>query len=709
MFFGLILGVLLVGSYLTASATKTILLAGVIIVLLLMLLASVILLNKLEFAHYYTKVLGIIVLSITLGISLTCAVAGYKMHVQSEYSKKYGTSSVSIHASGRIYSVKIMENSTTFVLDSVLINDESLGCKVSFTNTSESLDLSVGDHVSFNATIQLSQVYSYALNSRLISQNIFFTGYVSDNIIVGENTQNFIERIQTKTETTLKLYAGENYGILKALLLGNKDDVDTDIYSIFTNSGVVHILSVSGLHVNFVVMLIALFLDKLKVKNKTQFVVCFLFLALYSTICGLASSVIRASIMSLCLMLAKLTNRKQDGLSSLGLAGSILLMINPIYVYNIGFQLSFLSMFGIILLSRPFQLMLQRLRIVKYVSASLAVTFSATLATLPVVAKSFGGIATLSLVANFLLVPVFSIYFCVLFIVFLINIFLPLGVLYVPLAKFFDLFIAMCSYLASFGNIKLSALHPFVILIYYIILFTISKFSLMANSRKIFVCMVGLVLIVCNMLVPAKSNYILQLRDFDGTYLYRSNGQNYLVLDSITRYDAFVLKQSLYAQNIWKIENIILTYYADSMDSVLQILLDAFDFDIVYFDSIYSTEQVHHSTNISPNKLKSVSFDYGFSLNSGEYFYGVKNSSSELIGFCLLNGNYSLLYANSNFSASDVDYLVQPTFTYVFVDTLNQDMFSALINLRGAKICYKNLDYNQAKRSMITYYQKIDF
>lgn len=137
--------------------------------------------------------------------------------------------------------------------------------------------------------------------------------------------------------------------LIKAILLGDKSDLDVDVKRAFINTGAMHMLAVSGLHVGIIVMLLGLmfkYLFAFRGKN-TAFIIMILLLWFYAFLTGFSASVVRAVVMFTILILAQLLRRGYQPINSLSIAAFVVLLVDPLAIFDIGFQLSFLAMVGI--------------------------------------------------------------------------------------------------------------------------------------------------------------------------------------------------------------------------------------------------------------------------------------------------------------------------------------------------------------------------
>ena len=177
-------------------------------------------------------------------------------------------------------------------------------------------------------------------------------------------------------------------------------------------AGLAHLFAVSGLHCAFLVTLLALLLPRSRRRLFCGVTICVLLF--YMNMVGLSPSVVRACIMQIALLLAPLFRRDSDSFTSLGMALLVILLGNPFAAASISFQLSFAATFGIVILSgRLCRLFFDWYqgknkhvrRVLAFAGANLAVSLSATICTVPLVAYYFN---TLSLVSPSKLTVVFS-------------------------------------------------------------------------------------------------------------------------------------------------------------------------------------------------------------------------------------------------------------------------------------------------------------
>lgn len=203
--------------------------------------------------------------------------------------------------------------------------------------------------------------------------------------------------------------AQKEQSLAAALLLGWDEKVDAATLQSFSTAGVSHLLCVSGLHVGIIFMLIGyslFFLERTKKSRKLKSILQLLLIWFFAMIAGFAPSVVRASTMLTLVTFSRLLNRKSNVYNNVAGAAWILLLINPFYILDVGFQLSFSAVLGIVSI-QPFLAKLGRTKYksVNYVWELACVSIAAQLATLPFTLYYFHQFPVHFLIANVLIIP----------------------------------------------------------------------------------------------------------------------------------------------------------------------------------------------------------------------------------------------------------------------------------------------------------------
>ncbi len=142
----------------------------------------------------------------------------------------------------------------------------------------------------------------------------------------------------------------ENLAIASAMILGNKDLIQDELYEAYSDSGAIHVLAVSGLHVGIVASIILLLFRTLGLSRakKLESVCCIIMIWAFALICGSGPAVVRASIMFSLLLIGRAISRPGNSLNILAVAAFGMLLYDPNFLYQVGFQFSFLALASII-------------------------------------------------------------------------------------------------------------------------------------------------------------------------------------------------------------------------------------------------------------------------------------------------------------------------------------------------------------------------
>lgn len=217
--------------------------------------------------------------------------------------------------------------------------------------------------------------------------------------------------------------------VMYAMFTGDRQYVPSYVYSLFASGGVAHLLAVSGLHLSVLLSFVTLLLDKMHIRPLIKCLLSGMFLVFYTLLTGFSPSVVRAAIMSYTAMCASSSGMRYDPLNALCFAGSAILAVNPYRLFDLSFQLSFASCFGIIAFYKPEKTLKRNL-----LSSPLKLTGSATLGTLPIVLYRVGTVSSVTLAGNFVLVPLATLSLNLLFVCLILSFILPFlkFILYLP-------------------------------------------------------------------------------------------------------------------------------------------------------------------------------------------------------------------------------------------------------------------------------------
>ena len=202
-------------------------------------------------------------------------------------------------------------------------------------------------------------------------------------------------------------------GLAEALLIGYKDDLDKTLVQSYTNTGVVHIIAISGLHLGLIYWLLLQLLRPMR-RNKyvkwlrPVIIICGLWL--FSLLAGAQPSILRSAVMFTCIVLGEGLTKKTSIYNTLALSAFLLLCYNPYWLWDVGFQLSYSAVLSIIMFMRPvYNLLYIKNKLLDFFWKLNAVTIAAQILTLPVSIYHFHQFPAHFLLTNIIAVPLSSL------------------------------------------------------------------------------------------------------------------------------------------------------------------------------------------------------------------------------------------------------------------------------------------------------------
>ncbi len=256
--------------------------------------------------------------------------------------------------------------------------------------------------------------YNKYLNKQGISGA--FNVYSSNDLIILNNERDIFNSIIFSVRKYLDneikfLHNKETASLLKGLFLADRSEIDYVSKIQFINSGVIHILAVSGLHVGFIAIAFLFLFGRLNIYLRSILTIIGLLLFMFIT--GVPPSVFRATVMAVIILIAYLSNRSTNLFNSLALAAMVILIINPQELFNPGFQLSFSAVLGIALLYSKTEAIIKKLKLkskfLTYLLLFMSVSLCAQIGTLPFTLMYFGKLSVISIFANLIVIPLTAV------------------------------------------------------------------------------------------------------------------------------------------------------------------------------------------------------------------------------------------------------------------------------------------------------------
>ena len=293
------------------------------------------------------------------------------------------------------------------------------------------------------------------------------------------------------------------------MLIGETSGIEENMQEDFRDSNLSHILAVSGANVSYIIVSITYIFNKMCLRKRLSKIISIILLILFMLLTGCTSSVNRACIMAILMLIAELLYRKSDVYNNLAISALILLIINPYSLLDIGFQLSYMGTIGIVFLHDKIGNFIKiNNKIVKYFFEMIAVTTCANLAIIPIMMFHFNTISLTFYFSNIIVGPILGIVVIIGFIMFFISlIFTPISSLIaIVLNLMLKFIIKIAEITANMPFSKITIITPsfFFIIVWYLIIISISykqkvKIFYHKNNKlikKIVSCILIIVLIV---------------------------------------------------------------------------------------------------------------------------------------------------------------------------------------------------------------------
>ncbi len=242
-----------------------------------------------------------------------------------------------------------------------------------------------------------------------------------------KKSNQYLQVLQQKIRNRLQqnITGKQEKAVAAALLIGYKQDIDSDLMKAYSNTGVIHVIAISGLHLGLIYgLLIGIFgwLPDSIIKKWTAPPIMLLVLWGFALLTGAGPSIVRAAVMFSFIIIATIVKQNSSILNALAASAFFLLLLHPFYLWDIGFQLSYAAVLSIVLYQKNiFDSIYFKYKWMQACWQLNAVTLSAQVLTLPLVVYHFHQFPNYFLFSNFIVVPLSSIilYGCLLI--------LPLG------------------------------------------------------------------------------------------------------------------------------------------------------------------------------------------------------------------------------------------------------------------------------------------
>lgn len=325
---------------------------------------------------------------------------------------------------GKIYKIENTAFGTNIYLKGVEVEngEKSVSVKKIFVNTEKIPNVKIGNIIKVRGKLRQFEEAANKGNfdSRKYYLSLGFYGKIEAGTIeiinsdysgirqgLYELRMEIIERLEKLCSDNNGIFSiiNNKNGIIGAIILGDKTDIDSDIKELYSVSGIAHILAISGLHISFIGMAIYRLLRR-RFRFLFSAAVSIPVVLSFGIMSGFGISTIRAIIMFILKIIGEVLGRKYDAITAISLAGLVLLVQNPFVVCNSGFQMSFGAIIAIVLILPIVEEILNTdNKIIKVLSAN----FTISLVMNPILAWNYYELPTFSFLLNIVVVPLMSV------------------------------------------------------------------------------------------------------------------------------------------------------------------------------------------------------------------------------------------------------------------------------------------------------------
>lgn len=370
---------------------------------------------------------------------------------------------------------------------------------------------------SINAPLNPYQFnYKHYLENQQIHHQISIKN--KEYLLLKNNNQSikglaFLIRKQINNALIKFNFKGDELSIINALLLGQRQEISKEILQNYQNAGAVHILAVSGLHVGIILLMLTFLLsplDKLKHGTISKLIIIIFLLWVFAFIAGLSASIVRAVTMFTAIAISLTVKQSISTYKALIISIFVLLLFNPFYLFNVGFQLSYLAVFFIVW-TQPllYKLWKPNLKLFDYCWQLLTVSVAAQVGVLPLSLYYFHQFPGLFFLTNLIIIPFLGV---ILGLGILIIVLALLNMLPGILAEFYGRIIYMLNFVVEwiakkesflFQNISFSEIS---VVLYFLMIVSFFKWVEVKKSSYLKLSMFAIIIFQLNLIVEKHSS-----------------------------------------------------------------------------------------------------------------------------------------------------------------------------------------------------------
>ncbi len=368
-----------------------------------------------------------------------------------------------------------VEKRKTVAFDMILTgNQRKLKCYL--YKDARSKTMRIGDGLTIRSVIRPN--HEWRIGTFSYKRYLEVHGFTGSTFVSGKNwkkTQvslhgiSFIDRsklfflqLRSKLKERLRVQGMENevYGVLSAMVLGDKTGLSRELRDIYSVTGASHVLALSGLHLGIIYVLLTLLVGRKSYVWSQLVIISSVWI--YVFLVGMSPSVVRSAVMLTVYALLSLGRRDKMSVNALAFTAMLLLFVNPWLLFDVGFQLSFLAVFSILIWVPLSEMVfsseyLMSHRVLKWIWSMVVVSCAAQLGVAPLIAYYFGYFSNYFILTNFIVIPAVTL-----------ILYLSFAALIVPTLAYLLIYIVeslnvLLRHIASLPGATIDNLHPSVL------------------------------------------------------------------------------------------------------------------------------------------------------------------------------------------------------------------------------------------------------
>ena len=457
------------------------------------------------------------------------------------YDKVYSNLNINSQYTGMILDVKDEKDyKDVYVIKLISDNKYINGKKFLINVKKDNEKLEYGDQINFVGEFLEPDGkrnyggFDYSLY--LKTQKIFGTFNVQNFKIISKNNGNKIQKnimnFKQYVKETLRKYLNKDEAELGiGLVIGDRTGISKEVENDFKDSNLTHMLAVSGSHFTYIILAVG-YVNKMIKRNRLGKIIVIIVIILFMNLTGNTASVARSGIMAIMMVIASLFYRRADIWTSMSVAIIFQLISNPYIIFDVGLQLSYGGVIGIVLFNEKLTELFikyfnkKETKIKQYIITAISVTLSANIIIIPIMLLNFNTLSFSFIISNLLAGPLLGV--IVIFAFILLFASLLLGSLLKPLFSVLNLLISMLINIAHicanlpFSKVYMPTPNILLVIIFYVCL----AVKIYGYKKEKYINVILIIIIIFNFYFPILN---LKVKDLEINFIDVGQGDSTLI------------------------------------------------------------------------------------------------------------------------------------------------------------------------------------